>query len=1066
MASLSNAQAPTISTFSPTTGPSGTSVIIAGSNFTGTTSVSFGSVPAASFTVIGSTAISAVVGSGATGSVSVTTPAGTGSLAGFIFTAPPPTITSFSPVSGPIGSTVTIFGTNFSAIPANNIVSFGAVRAKVTVATNSYITAVVPDGATFQPITVTVNGYIASSFKPFIITFSGASSQFTANTFSSKIDFTVMNDPNSVAISDMDGDGKPDILSLSPSLGNGLCILRNTSTGAGNLSFAPKVNYKINVNQNNHLYVSDLDGDGMPDVLFLNNLNSRFAVLRNTTTAAGTVTLSSEMDYSTNAYPRSINVGDIDGDGKPDILVTCYNTSAVSVFLNTSTIGNISFGPKIDVLIPESGSPPYTGAFYSAIGDMDGDGKLDIVVSNAGVNGITVMRNLSTGTGSVSFAIGTSISAGYNPGGIALGDLNNGGKLDIVVTDVNGQYVSMFTNNSTPGNFSFSSDINISTLATAIPTTVFMTDFDGDSKIDLAVVDQSTRNVSLFKNTGSTVFNYSLVADNLNTTTEPSYLAIGDLDGDGKPDIVVCNDSSSTLSIYRNQVGVPTITTFSPDSATGGTTIIITGTNFLQATAVSFGGVAASSFTVINATTIVATLGAGTSGAVSVTTPAGTASLAGFIYLNGTPAISSFSPVHATSGTTVTITGINFTAATAISFGGIAADSFKVINNTTITAKVGKGASGSISVTTPGGTASVSGFIYCTPAITSKKTIVGCNSLLYEGIIYTGSATITDTTRSVQGCDSIYTKVTISIDTAKLNFISLSGCNVVYYKNIAYTNGTVVKDTIKNTQGCDSIINIAIIDVNVLIPVKKDTSYNSCNSIVYNGITYNTSTSFTDTIRSIRGCDSIYITVNINIVNIGISGGILHPSKGYIIPDVSVIVNGTNNYNTTNTGSYGFNCLPNSSNETIRLYKINDINKTNGVSTIDVALIQSHILGKNILNSPYKLIAADVNGDGKVSILDIVYIKRLVLGIDTIFTNSVTGQKRLWTFVDSSYKYPDTTNPFPIKDSISFIGLNAKQTNQTFIGIKLGDVNWDWNPAIARMPSPVFVRPRKLSVSQ
>ena len=130
--------------------------------------------------------------------------------------------------------------------------------------------------------------------------------------------------------------------------------------------------------------------------------------------------------------------------------------------------------------------------------------------------------------------------------------------------------------------------------------------------------------------------------------------------------------------------------------------------------------------------------------------------------------------------------------------------------------------------------------------------------------------------------------------------------------------------------------------------------------------------------------------------------------------------------------------------------KNNDINKANGVTAIDIALTQAHILGKNLLNSPYKLIAADVSGDGKITALDIVYMKRLILGIDTTFTNSVTKQNRLWAFVDSSYKFADSTNPFPFKDSISYTNLNANKINQTFIGIKLGDVNWDWNPALAR----------------
>ena len=66
--------------------------------------------------------------------------------------------------------------------------------------------------------------------------------------------------------------------------------------------------------------------------------------------------------------------------------------------------------------------------------------------------------------------------------------------------------------------------------------------------------------------------------------------------------------------------------------------------------------------------------------------------------------------------------------------------------------------------------------------------------------------------------------------------------------------------------------------------------------------------------------------------------------------------------------------------------------------------------------------------------------------------------------MDSSYQFADCTNPFPFKDSISYTNLNANKTNQTIIDIKLGDVNRDWNPALAGMPIPVFVRPEKWSL--
>ena len=69
----------------------------------------------------------------------------------------------------------------------------------------------------------------------------------------------------------------------------------------------------------------------------------------------------------------------------------------------------------------------------------------------------------------------------------------------------------------------------------------------------------------------------------------------------------------------------------------------------------------------------------------------------------------------------------------------------------------------------------------------------------------------------------------------------------------------------------------------------------------------------------------------------------------------------------------------------------------------------------------------------------------MILGLDTIFP-----VKKLWIFIDSSYVFSDTTRPYPYKDSISLKAVTGNVQNQTFIGIKLGDVNWDWNSAIAK----------------
>jgi uncharacterized surface protein with fasciclin (FAS1) repeats len=171
----------------------------------------------------------------------------------------------------------------------------------------------------------------------------------------------------------------------------------------------------------------------------------------------------------------------------------------------------------------------------------------------------------------------------------------------------------------------------------------------------------------------------------------------------------------------------PAIASFTPTSGTTGTSVTITGTNFTGTTSVKFGNVAATSFNVVNATTITAVVGAGATGDVSVTTAAGTATKGTFTY-NAPPAnaptITSFTPTSGTTGTSVTITGTNLTGATAVKFGNVNATSFTVVSATSITAVVGSGATGKVSVTTPGGTATSTGdFTFNTPP--GANTIAG-----------------------------------------------------------------------------------------------------------------------------------------------------------------------------------------------------------------------------------------------------------------------------------------------------------------------------------------------------
>ena len=302
----------------------------------------------------------------------------------------------------------------------------------------------------------------------------------------------------------------------------------------------------------------------------------------------------------------------------------------------------------------------------------------------------------------------------------------------------------------------------------------------------------------------------------------------------------------------------------------------------------------------------------------------------------------------------------------------------------------------------------------------------------------------------------------LGIDTShaigSVNTITMCGTNLPKLKSVLQVILTPYTKT-----GCNDTISYYI-DTLPFIPKKDTLNLVGCNSLNYKGNLYTSSAIVYDTLKNSFGYDSVYSLVNITINNKSISGGIYHPSKGYVISDVSVSMGGSNTSNLTNTGNYSINCITNGANGTIRLHKNNDVNKCNGVTVLDIALVQSHILQKAIISNPYKLIAADVSGDNKITALDIVYMKRLIFGVDTTFTNSTTKENRLWVFVDSSYKFPNSAKPFPFKDSISFTKLNATKINQSFIGIKLGDVSWDWNPAQAKMPNPVFIRPKRLNI--
>jgi len=196
---------------------------------------------------------------------------------------------------------------------------------------------------------------------------------------------------------------------------------------------------------------------------------------------------------------------------------------------------------------------------------------------------------------------------------------------------------------------------------------------------------------------------------------------------------IVGNGSTGTISVTTPSgtatsagtftfVTKPSITSFSPTSAVSGASIVVTGTNFTGATAVGCGDTAVASFTVNSSTQITAVLGNGDTGNIEVVTPGGTATSSAIFTFLYKPVINAFSPITTASGSSVVILGQYFTGTTAVSFGGTPATSFSIDSDYQITAIVASGSSGSVNVTSPGGTSSLDGFTLATESSTPTSS--------------------------------------------------------------------------------------------------------------------------------------------------------------------------------------------------------------------------------------------------------------------------------------------------------------------------------------------------------
>jgi hypothetical protein len=296
------APAPTISGFSPGSGPVGTSVTITGSNLTGASSVRFFNNVSASFTVDSDTQITAAVPSGATtGPISVTTLGGTAtSSTNFTVSASAPTISGISPSFGPEGTSVTITGSHLTGASA---VSFlNNVPASFTVDSDTQISTMVPTGAATGPISVTAPGGSVSSSTFTVTTSSGSAISEVQRAFTSA---------GSSSISASFG--------LTPAQGDLLVAVPiNASSGTSSVTFTPPAGWSVGRSNGRAAIFYEVAGAGEPKVVSVSDSDGQAYTLRMSIYELSGVDASSPFDQSGEATFSSTTSTTISTDGITD----------------------------------------------------------------------------------------------------------------------------------------------------------------------------------------------------------------------------------------------------------------------------------------------------------------------------------------------------------------------------------------------------------------------------------------------------------------------------------------------------------------------------------------------------------------------------------------------------------------------------------------------------------------------------------------------------------------------------------------------------------------------------